>query len=391
MRLKYGHAKGKFILTVFLISLLLSSFLACGKNEVLPPRDIEVEEITGGASAGRNGEEWDVYAGLNLVSGDEVSVSDDSDLILLFDEDRHLYADRGACFSLLSEGKPGKGVTAVILQEGRVLAGIDGKPKAKDVFWVVTPNICISATKKETVFSVEITEEGGDKTTSVSIINGSAQLRTVLGGAERSQELTAGESGTYAGSAPEFADIVGKGSEKDQSGPETQDNYKDAGADPKNRENTGETDALYQDSDPYVDGIVAAYQFLDGINQKTDLAATRRAYKTKLEAWLALVDIEFTAGDQVLGGSSDHIRVTEPDVLCFGERGFYLGDTEEEMWRFLGFHLDPLIADEGVSVKGEDGDTLDVSTRGFIYSKGEKKAQVKIGDGVISEISMDME
>ncbi len=408
MHVKDSHIKKKLILISLLISCLLSSCSACGtKDEVLPPRDIVVEEVIGSASAGRNGEEWDVYTGLNLVSGDELRVIDDGNLILLFDEDRHLYADHRAFFSILSEGKPGKGVTAVVLQEGRVLAGIDGKPKIKDLFTVMTPNAGVMATKKRTVFSVEIIDEGDSSSTVVNVIEGSAEVRTVLGGAERSQELNEGESGIYAGSTPELTSLLGESADKGRNGGDAfesnvsaqaddeieDDEVKDNSetADSQSRAYIEGSDTVDIELDPFTEGIIAAYQFMDGISQQADLAATRRAYKTKLEAWLGLVDLQFTAGDRVLGETDDLISVTEPDVLCFGERGFYLGDPEEEMWRFLGFHLDPLIAEEGVSVEGEDDEALAVSTRGFIYSRAGKWALVKIEDGYISEISLGAE
>ncbi len=190
----------------------------CGKETRLPPREVVIEELNGTAQVQNDGETWDAYEGLKLVSGDEVRVGADSDLTLLMEKGRHLFADAGSAVRLEAEGKPGKGSITIHLLEGSAIAGQDGKPGDKDVFAVTSPHVRVTALEKNTVFTLEIAPGAENAETTVSIEQGSAEVTTVLGGAERKQSLAAGESGSFSGSMPE-----------NEGGSEKQVSRKDAG------------------------------------------------------------------------------------------------------------------------------------------------------------------
>ncbi|MCR5733658.1 MAG: hypothetical protein K6G22_03530, partial [Lachnospiraceae bacterium] len=180
--------------------ILLLCLFGCGSDkEEQPPRDAVVSELNGEASVSQNDEHWDAYEGLAIMSGDEIEVFSDSDITLLLDEDRHFFADEGSVFSVVFTGKPGKGSMKILLKEGVSITGIDSKPKSKDAFILETPNVTVTAQEKGTVFYSDIRYTDNEQATFINVVEGSAEILTVLGGSLRSQILSAGESQTYVG------------------------------------------------------------------------------------------------------------------------------------------------------------------------------------------------
>ncbi|MCR5686050.1 MAG: hypothetical protein K6G81_11670 [Lachnospiraceae bacterium] len=196
--------------TAVVMVMLLLVAAGCGRDEQLSPREIVIEELNGTAQVRNKGETWDGYQGLKLVSGDEVCVGADSNLTLLMEKDRHIFADAGSMFRLEAEGKPGKGSITVHLFKGTAIVGQDGKPADKDVFAVTSPNVRVTALEKKTVFTLVIASNEITAQTTVSIDQGAAEVTTMLGGAERKQSLVAGESSTYTGNMPEHERGSGK-------------------------------------------------------------------------------------------------------------------------------------------------------------------------------------
>lgn len=203
---KHGFTRGITGLLLLYLGLLPMLSGCGGSSGEGKARPIIVEAVTGDVRASRSGESWSVYEGLTLVSGDNLQVPEDGSIILLLDTDRHFYADEGALFRIEAEGQPGDGRTVITVEKGTAIAGEDGKPTDQDPLILNTPQACVTVTEKGTVFSASITRAEGDPATQLEVVQGEVQVRTVLGGAERTQTLTTGKTGTYSGTSPSLTD-----------------------------------------------------------------------------------------------------------------------------------------------------------------------------------------
>lgn len=185
------------ILTIGIILVMMLA--ACnGRTDV---RLILVEELNGSTHVTNETGITDAYVGQNLVSGDDVEVESESDMTLLIDSDKHLFADAGTHFSLEATGCKGNTQTKINLFEGSVLSGIDNKLKEDETYEVTTPNATMAV--RGTVFLVKVEEslEGGF-ITALEVAEGSVEVSTVEDGKTITEVVDAGNSGTFTGSAP---------------------------------------------------------------------------------------------------------------------------------------------------------------------------------------------
>ncbi|MCR5311874.1 MAG: FecR family protein [Lachnospiraceae bacterium] len=208
---------------VLIVAALLFLLAGCG----LSARNILVEAVKGSVTA-TGKETVAVVKGEKLIAGDEVSTGSDSDLTLLLDSDRHIYAGENTTFKLNAKGKK----TAIEMETGRLTIGIDNKLAKKETFDVETSNAVLSV--RGTVFTVVVTKNGRNYETNLSVESGAIEVKTVEDGQEKTYTVSGGESKTFTGTAP--------GKKKDDSKAEEPPKYK--------RTRTGdgpEVDAIFED------------------------------------------------------------------------------------------------------------------------------------------------
>lgn len=118
----------------------------------------------------------DAYEGMNLESGDKVFVQVDSDMTLLFDMDKYMFADAGTKFWVEASGSSENGTTKtrIHLEEGSVLCRIDNKLGDDEVYDVETPNSVMSV--RGTIFRMSTyKDESGENYTRVDVLEGAVQ------------------------------------------------------------------------------------------------------------------------------------------------------------------------------------------------------------------------
>jgi hypothetical protein len=390
--------------------MLLSALFATGcgssgKNDA--SQEIIVTELNGSATATAFNADavWDISQGMRLSSQEWIRLKENADIILSIGEKKHLYADTGANFVLLSSGE--KGALRIFLTEGAVIAGQDNKPSKKDPYQVATPNVLVTPLEKQTVYLVELGEEDGEPFTAVSVLNGSVRTGTSLGGTLREQELQQGEERKFAGDLPNLTESTGQTEDEVPAAEGAEENAdvaeqsqegnaeEPAKVNPEDREliitKDGQSASLGKASD-YTWGqraLVHIHNFFDRVGDRIDDVFTKRATERKIHGWLGLTSIPFTAGDKLLGqDGSDNIVIDKPGVVCLG--GLEVGDSEEDMWHFLGFHIDQKMAEKGVFVKNGNA-SLELSTGGFTYTKDGMVAKVVIKNGEVAIIAMYFE
>ena len=141
---------------VILALILATSLMACGKEKY---RMVKVETYDGDVELLREGEA-ELFEGINLIPNDGVTTGDESDALLLVDEDKHLYAGANTKFTVNATGTEDKGHVTVDLEYGQALITIDNKLSDNSTFEVSTPNATLSV--RGTTFEVVYDNEKGE-------------------------------------------------------------------------------------------------------------------------------------------------------------------------------------------------------------------------------------
>lgn len=178
------------IIAVAVLSVLL---IGCGNNA----RKITVEDCTGTSTVTNEAQTTDAYKGQRLKSGDKVEVFDESNMTLLLDKDKHIYADSGAVFSIVATKEEGAFKTIIEQSSGAMVFGIDNKLGEDDTYKVDTPNVTMSV--RGTVFAVKV---DGNATT-LEVSEGTVYTETIENGELITDTLTVGESSVFTGRSPE--------------------------------------------------------------------------------------------------------------------------------------------------------------------------------------------
>lgn len=134
-------------------------------------RTIVVDELNGITNILNNSKLSEAYTGQHLVSGDDVTVTKNSDLTLALDEDKYVFAEEDTHFWIQAKGKLNDTRTEIFMDAGSNLFRIDEKLKEEEEFTVDTPNTTMSV--RGTVFRVSLrVDENGDKYTLVEVFEG---------------------------------------------------------------------------------------------------------------------------------------------------------------------------------------------------------------------------
>ena len=186
-----------------IIAALSVNLGGCGNtgSNIESKRNISVEEVNGDTVVTSQSKQTDAYKGMQLISGDCVEVKESSDLTLLIDMDKHLYANQNTRFAIeaLNESKLIK--TRIVLEDGCTLIGIDNKLGANESFKVSTPNATMAV--RGTVFYVTVSDSEEGKKTELVVKEGSVEVKTIENGYERTDIVSEGQTVTYFGQAPD--------------------------------------------------------------------------------------------------------------------------------------------------------------------------------------------
>lgn len=171
--------KGKIILGVAAAVVAVAAVaVVMVVNSPKDYRSIKVEELSGKTTIvdGKSNTQ-DAYEGMNLESGDKVTVEADSNMTLLFDADKYMFADAGTKFTVEASGNSKKRNTRtkIVLEEGSVLCRIDEKLGDAETYEVETPNSVMSV--RGTIFRMSIYKnEKGEKITKVDVLEGAVKV-----------------------------------------------------------------------------------------------------------------------------------------------------------------------------------------------------------------------
>lgn len=140
-------------------------------------RVIKVFEIEGKAVVAReNIGELEAYEGMNLESGDVLSVGAGSFMRISLDGDKYILLDSGTVLELIASGSAKDSRTAVNLKEGTILNEITNTLSANSSYEVNTPKATMAV--RGTSFKVTVTRtDGGGYVTDIDTIHGKVLVR----------------------------------------------------------------------------------------------------------------------------------------------------------------------------------------------------------------------
>ena len=142
------------VAAVVTVALILSSEDA---YRVIKVFELEGQTLVDRAQTG----ELEAYQGMNLESGDVVSVGSDSFLRLSLDGDKYILLDSGTVLELIASGTAADSKTVINLKEGSILNEITGALSANSSYTVNTPKATMAVRGTSFRVTVERTEDGG--------------------------------------------------------------------------------------------------------------------------------------------------------------------------------------------------------------------------------------
>lgn len=125
-------------------------------------RVLKVFEMTGKSIVTRIGAgELETYVGMNLESGDRLTVGKDSTLRISLDSDKYILLDGGTILELTATGTAADSRTIVKLIAGTILNEITNPLSENSSYQVATPKATMAVRGTSFMVSVEEDEEGG--------------------------------------------------------------------------------------------------------------------------------------------------------------------------------------------------------------------------------------
>ena len=138
-------------------------------------RVLKVFEMTGDSTVYREGSgNLEAYVGMNLESGDVLSVGDESTLRVVLDNDKYILLDGGTVLELNAAGTAADSRTTVNLRQGTILNEITNPLSANSSYEVNAPKATMAV--RGTSFSVSVRDDGSggyniDETTYHGLVN----------------------------------------------------------------------------------------------------------------------------------------------------------------------------------------------------------------------------
>ena len=175
-------------------------------------RTIKIQELNGSTTIASNDVNvQEAYKGMNLESGDVVTVQKDANMTLLLDMDKYMFADEGTKFRIEASGNSDKAntKTRIVLEEGSVLCRLDTKLGDDETFEVETPNSVMSV--RGTIFKMTIyKDENGENYARVDVLEGAVKVDLYNENGEKTGEeglIEAGKAATVH-SNPDISEFV---------------------------------------------------------------------------------------------------------------------------------------------------------------------------------------
>jgi len=161
-------AAGTVVVAAVVVGILLT------KEESF--RTVAVEELNGTTIVTSEGKDAaEAYEGMHLYSGDDVEVQPASDMTMVLDMDKYVYAEPGTHFWLECAGSAEQSETMIHLAEGSVLNRLKDTLNAGEVYQVDTPNSTMAV--RGTVFRVTVYRgEDGLVYTDLEVFEGQVQV-----------------------------------------------------------------------------------------------------------------------------------------------------------------------------------------------------------------------
>lgn len=228
MKMSTGKERGKIIAFCCCIVLILGLMTACGSNG----------DSTGGAGDNQNGgnpgetartivveetngttivldeakESTDAYKGMHLFSGNDVTVQEKSDLTMLLDMDKYLYAEENTHFWLEASGSQENSKTVIYLDEGATLNRIANPLENGSVYQVNTPNSTMAV--RGTVYRIVVRKgKNGKIYVELAVLDGSVKvdLKNTKGESNGiSETFEAGQAATIIADEQSSEFVVGE-------------------------------------------------------------------------------------------------------------------------------------------------------------------------------------
>ena len=201
--------KGKLLLIGIAVLLIVAVVVALVFFREDGYRSIAVKQLEGTTIIKNNQDEKEAYKGMHIKSGDDVTVQEKSNLTLLMDSDKYLYAEAGTHFEVECVDGEKSGKKVIHLKEGSVLARLKNPLKDGEVYEVETPSGTMAV--RGTVFRISVgRDEEGLVQTGVQVFDGKVQVDLRKENGEYngvSENFEAGEAGAIIGNT-EFAEFV---------------------------------------------------------------------------------------------------------------------------------------------------------------------------------------
>lgn len=211
MRKLLKTTKGKAVLgagVTGIAATTIAAILLLGSKEAY--RTISVEEVNGTSIVQNERHECnEAYKGMHLMNGDDVNVQSASDMTLLLDMDKYVYAEENTHFRLQADGDSEQSKTRIYLEEGSELNRLSTKLTEGESYEVETPNSVMAV--RGTVFRASVSyDKAGIAWTNVDVYEGFVEisLKTLEGEFNGVTEIfEAGEAALIRASA-DFSEFV---------------------------------------------------------------------------------------------------------------------------------------------------------------------------------------
>ena len=201
--------KGKILLIGIAVLLIAAVVVGVVFFREDSYRSIAVKQLEGTTIIKNNQAEKEAYKGMHIKSGDDVTVQEKSNLTLLVDADKYLYAEAGAHFEVECVDGEKSGKKVIHLKEGSVLTRLKNPLKEGEVYEVETPTGTMAV--RGTVFRISVgRDEEGLVQTGIEVFDGKVQVDLRKENGEYNgirDNFEAGEAGAIIGNT-EFAEFV---------------------------------------------------------------------------------------------------------------------------------------------------------------------------------------
>ena len=155
-------------------------------------RVLKVFELMGTASVTRESAgDLDAYVGMNLESGDVVSVDDGSNMRISLDSDKYVLLDSGTVLELVATGSEKDSRTSLNLREGAILNEITSALSENSSYEVNAPKATMAV--RGTSYSVTVTKEGDKYIIELNTFHGRVGVRLISEDGTPGEEVMVGE------------------------------------------------------------------------------------------------------------------------------------------------------------------------------------------------------